>query len=156
MIISQRHRFIFIKTLKTAGTSLEVYLSDVCGDEDVVTPIYPPVAGHRARNYRGLFNPLPEVAEGRGRGVRSSARSLWRGERFRNHLPAYKARARISRRIWEQYTTFCVERNPWDKTLSHYHMVAKREGGGLTLDRYLDRGALCYNYNSWLPLHAAT
>jgi hypothetical protein len=53
MIISHRHRFIFIKTRKTAGTSIEVYLSRFCGEEDVVTPLNPPVEGHEPRNHLG-------------------------------------------------------------------------------------------------------
>ena len=42
--------------------------------------------------------------------------------------------------VWNDYFKFCVERNPWDKVLSHYHMHAAREGGGLSLDEYLARG----------------
>ena len=41
VIISHRHRFIFIKTGKTAGTSVEIALSKFCGPEDVITPISP-------------------------------------------------------------------------------------------------------------------
>ncbi len=39
MIISHKHRFIFIKTRKTAGTSVEISLSRYCGSEDIITPI---------------------------------------------------------------------------------------------------------------------
>ena len=39
MIVSHRHRFIFIRTMKTAGTSIETFLSRFCGPEDIVTPI---------------------------------------------------------------------------------------------------------------------
>ena len=41
MTISHKYNFIFIKTLKTAGTSLEIYLSQMCGNGDIVTPIEP-------------------------------------------------------------------------------------------------------------------
>src|SRR5436305_11058911 len=41
---------------------------------------------------------------------------------------------------------FCVERNPWDKVLSHYHMHAYREGGALSLDQYFARGKFPLNY----------
>jgi hypothetical protein len=39
VIISHTHRFIFIKTRKTAGTSIEISLSRYCGESDILTPI---------------------------------------------------------------------------------------------------------------------
>jgi hypothetical protein len=36
LIISHRHRFIFLKTRKTAGTSVEIALSRFCGPDDVI------------------------------------------------------------------------------------------------------------------------
>lgn len=39
MIVSHKHRFIFIKTRKTAGTSIEISLSRYCGESDILTPI---------------------------------------------------------------------------------------------------------------------
>ncbi len=41
MIISKKNKFIFIKTPKTAGSSLEFYLSQFCGKEDIITPLQP-------------------------------------------------------------------------------------------------------------------
>ena len=118
MILSHQYRFIFVKTLKTAGTSIEVFLSQHCGPLDVVTPILPHVEPHRPRNHDGFFN----------------------------HIPAAAIRDRVGPEVWDGYFKFCVERNPWDKTLSHYHMTNAREGGGLSLDRYLDRNDFPLNY----------
>jgi len=39
MIASFSRRFVFLKTRKTAGTSVELALSSACGPEDIVTPI---------------------------------------------------------------------------------------------------------------------
>jgi hypothetical protein len=39
MIVSHERKFIFLKTRKTAGTSLEIALSKYCGPRDVLAPI---------------------------------------------------------------------------------------------------------------------
>ena len=58
MIICHKYKFIFIKTRKTAGTTIELNLSLVLPDDAVVTPFGRPEAGHRPRNYVGLWNPI--------------------------------------------------------------------------------------------------
>lgn len=148
MIVSHRHKLIFIKTLKTAGTSIELALTKHCGPDDIITPIFPAVDGNDFRNFRGWFNPL--------RGVRSSAdftknfKELRERKKFYNHIPARFAKARLPRSIWDNYLKVCVERNPWDKTLSHFHMFQnaswhRHYRPDLTLDTYLENGTLCHN-----------
>ena len=39
MIVSHQHRFVFVKTRKTAGTSIEIALAQHCGPDDIITPI---------------------------------------------------------------------------------------------------------------------
>ena len=39
MIVSHKHKFIFLKTKKTAGTSIELALTKLCGDDDIITPL---------------------------------------------------------------------------------------------------------------------
>jgi hypothetical protein len=57
MILSKRHKFIFIKGVKVAGTSIEIALAPFCGPDDIITPITPIdeltrlVCGAGARNY---------------------------------------------------------------------------------------------------------
>lgn len=38
VIVSHEHKFIFMKTRKTASTSVEIALSRVCGERDIITP----------------------------------------------------------------------------------------------------------------------
>ena len=123
MIISHKHKFIFIKTVKTAGTSIEVFLSDHCGPDDILTPIFPHIEPHLARNFEE--------------------------KEFFNHIQAREVKRRISKVTWEGYFKFCVERNPWDKVLSHYHMHRHRSGNQLSLEEYFQKGQLPINYTKY-------
>ena len=118
MVISHKYHFIFIKTLKTAGTSIEVFLSQVCGPTDVFTPIIPHVEPHLARNYDGYFN----------------------------HIEAQAVREKVGPDVWNSYFKFCVERNPWEKILSYYYMKKHRENSNLSFDEYLAGSEFPVNY----------
>ncbi|MGH8985246.1 MAG: hypothetical protein ACRDY6_15390 [Acidimicrobiia bacterium] len=102
MIISHKYGFIFVKRAKTAGTSIEVLLSPLCGPADVFTPLNPPEDGHQPRNYEDLRNDDEVPAS------------------FLEHLPAWFLAEHLPD-AWNHYFSFCVERNPWDKLVSAYH-----------------------------------
>jgi hypothetical protein len=136
MIISHEHKFIFLKTRKTAGTSLEVFLSGVVGDRDVVTEVFPDEAGHRARNFRGISNPFQSAA--RQEPVLRRLRHAITFRRFYNHMPGELIRARVTRETWNSYFKFCVERNPWDKTVSMYSMYLQQSGTQIPFEEFVD------------------
>ena len=73
-------------------------------------------------------------------------KELLQCRRFYNHIPASLVRSRVSAEVWNSYTKFCIERDPFDKTLSHYYMLKTRSGGKLTLDEYFRRGRFCLNF----------
>jgi len=62
MILCHAHRFIFIKTTKTAGSSPEMTLTKYCGPDDIVTPMSPADERKRASlGYSGPRCPRPLV-----------------------------------------------------------------------------------------------
>ena len=125
MIISHDHKFIFIKTRKTAGTSIEIALSKFCGEKDIITPMLPEDEQIRSRlGYRGAQNysiPFYKL-------IRRCFFYYWiyfirRGKclSFYNHIPAFKIRKILNPYKWDSYYKFCFERNPWDKVISWYY-----------------------------------
>lgn len=128
MIISHKYRFIFLKTNKTAGTSIEIALSKHCGPDDVITPI-PPVDEdiRRALGYRG---PQHYRASWYEYGPRDLAKFVLRGERksrYFNHIGASRVRRLVGHRVWNGYYKFCVERNPFDRLVSQYYWCHRAE-----------------------------
>lgn len=107
MILSHRHRFIYVRCRKTASTSTELALSRICGPDDVVTRLPWPEdeALRRQIGGRGPQNHLGP--DGR--------------MRFYNHMPAAEIRLLAGDEVWDTYYKWCVERNPWDKVLSDYY-----------------------------------
>ncbi len=126
MIISHKHKFIFLKTRKTAGTSIEIALSKYCGENDIITKVTRKDEKiRRELGYRGPQNfylPYPKFT------LRYWVRYL---DRLRywdyyNHMPAIRVKSIIDRRSWETYFKFCIERNPWDKAVSLYYWRTRK------------------------------
>jgi len=121
MIVSHRHRFIFLKTRKTAGTSVEIALARICGDDDVLTPIGDADAKVRfefaGRDAQNIHVPWRRAVLGV-----VGARSIpQRRPVFYNHMPAAAARALLGKEIWNSYFKFTIERNPFDRLISFYY-----------------------------------
>lgn len=127
MILSHRHRFIFIKTTKTAGTSFEIALSRLCGPEDIITPIAPEDEVLRRRH--GGRGPQNHLAPWRSYGPKDWYRWLRKGRRkarFYNHMSAAELRRLLPPEVWNGYFKFCFERNPWDRVISFYYWKHKK------------------------------
>ena len=128
MIVSHKHRFIYIKTYKTASTSIETALCDVCGPDDVITPASDELMTHRkggrAQNYR-LEHPLVPKRPFWRRLLRRPERRYHPSVGFYEHMPAWRVKAYVGKDVWSSYFKFSFERNPWDRQVSWYHYKTK-------------------------------
>ncbi|PON15613.1 hypothetical protein C2W62_22900 [Candidatus Entotheonella serta] len=177
MLISHRYQFIFVKTRKTAGTSIEASLSRYCGDADVITSISLPdepwrgqfgvcpqhylpdqrsdtAGGHVAWRRRQAVRVMSKVELRREQWVPYRMRRQlrhWRPRRdiegigYYNHMTAAEIVERIGTDVWQRYFKFCFERNPLDKTISHYYYSAPSE----RFETYLERGDFCSDFESY-------
>ena len=144
MIISYKYKFIFIKTARTAGTSIEVYLSKYCGPKDILTPFSLLEIDHIPRNYKGFFNPIPEIIKisqtnnkKKLKEIKKTIKDFLAKKKFEHHTPAWLVKERISGKIWKNYFKFCVERNPWDKVVSGWNWYNFKYSKKISFDEYL-------------------
>lgn len=143
MILSDKHKFIFLKTKKTAGTSIEIELSSLLEREAVVTPFGVSEADHQPRNYQGFWNPIFELMDPKI-STRKTIGDFFRRKRFYNHIPAHILRYRVGRKRWRTYYKFCVERDYVTKTKSHINMHIFK-GRCSNKDEYFQKQNYCLN-----------
>ncbi len=135
MIISHKHRFIFIKTRKTAGTSIEISLSELCGPDDIITPISAKDEAKRAElGYRTSQNYLGPIATLKRNRLKKFLTGKAHPPRYYNHMPCSELVEHVSKDVWDSYFKFTVERNPFDKVVSFYYW----KGGHKKYDKISD------------------
>lgn len=129
MIASRKHNFIFLKTMKTAGTSIELALSPHCGPNDIITPIS---AQHDIRRLKNdgvaprNFAPRDVVDRYRKalkKGNPKLIKRALRGDRgrldtMRTHVTCRRVREFVGEDFWRAAFKFAVERHPYEKAVS--------------------------------------
>jgi hypothetical protein len=100
LLISNRHKFIFVHVPKTAGTSLARALE-------------PYADNHPREGLRRILSHLP---------VPESPDTV----AFRMHVTARWARLKLPAEVYATYRKFAVVRNPYDRAVSLYHYLSQR------------------------------
>jgi hypothetical protein len=151
MIISEKHKFIFVKTRKTAGTSLELAFAEICGSEDVVTSL-----GGRdevLRTELGIRGPQNFNISMKNYGIMDYLKVLLtlKPRQFYNHNGAERIKQYTDIEKWNSFYKFTFDRNPWDKVISSYWFVTR---GKISLEEYIISGEAKKNASNY-PLYSS-
>jgi hypothetical protein len=135
MIVSHKYRFIFLRTEKTASTSLMKALQSVVDEND-------------------LWSGMPRPAWAKFSPIHYSALRRYAPQWFglHTHASASQVRRVIGPKIFDSYYKFAVERNPWDRQISLYaHRKWKRGKSVDDFDR--DMQSLIYRNTSYVRMN---
>ena len=110
MIISHKHKFIFIHTNKCAGTSVEVSLSSICGSDDIIGPVT-------------LENLPPDYKHPEN----------YDKNKFEDTMKAKDIKSNIPIDCWKEYTKFSVVRNPWERMVSAWFWQTRNDDRDLSI-----------------------
>ncbi|MGB0497396.1 MAG: hypothetical protein ACPGID_03575 [Rubricella sp.] len=106
MLVSHSHRFVFLKTRKSASTSVEMLLEPFCRDDGgPVTEATP-----------------QRISDAGIVGSRLTGRR--KGDRFFNHLSAVRIAERIGPETFDAYARIATVRNPFAVALSLFGFMA--------------------------------
>jgi hypothetical protein len=134
MIVSYSRNFIFIKTKKTAGSTVEAVLATGCVKSDIVTF---PSAKYVGMDPNKLGTEASadvedEEVEGKRQGKK-------RGDFF-NHMMAEEISRRIDPAFWNAALKITVERHPYEKAVSQaYFRIGKKDRYTSDFPAYLDK-----------------
>lgn len=138
VILCHEHRYVFIKTRKTAGTSVEIALAEHTGPNDVLTQLGSS-KDNEDRQRRGAD------AQNQAIPVRRYGAAEWRKlvvkrqrSAFRSHMPARDVRRFVGRRTWDGYFTFAIARNPWETAVSAYAWQKKYRGVEVPFGKFIE------------------
>ena len=106
MIVSHKHKFIFVKTHKTSTQTFMKFIKPHLGADDVM-------AGDPSNsiNENTKVN-VDKVFESTGKSA------LEYQEKYGNHLPWFIIKEIVGDDIWDEYTTFTIEREAKDRLVS--------------------------------------
>lgn len=152
MIVSHKHKFIYIKTNKTASSSVEIALVPLCGPDDIITPTADEFMSMRgaspARNWR-LEHPLVPKRSLLRRLLRRPERYYHPTVGFYEHMPAWRVKAYVGDAVWNDYFKFTFERNPWDRQVSWWLHRTRAKNKRPSFEDFMGRSRRKAFVNNW-------
>jgi hypothetical protein len=156
MIASFLHNYIFIKTKKTASTTVEMTLAPSCGPEDIITPLPRPEEMTRGngeplcRNFlsdRALEEEFRDAMRRSDRKGHSRMKKMLRmSGMYFNHMIAADIKSKLAPDFWNGALKITVERHPYERVVSRAYF---RFNNDRPFGPYLDRVVRKQNYSSY-------
>ncbi len=138
MIISFKYKFIFIKTYKTAGSSIENYIFPHLNNKDIIAPTedYPGFNCWGDFETKGLDQYFPH---------KDLEKKIKLNLKFFAHMPIWLVKERleplsqkINFDIFNNFYKFGVIRNPYDALVSHYYWINSNLSIPISFNQILD------------------
>lgn len=169
MIVSHKHKFIFIKTLKTAGTSIEAFLASYCEGRDIVSLLDPEdeIVRRRIGVYpMNIVRPQFNIPDEKDADLQSAADILKYREShqyqmfspnfemrriyFGPHASAKEVRMKMGSICFNEYYVFSFDRDPWERTISFFYFTPENRKIEYATDEqvrnYITKGSETGNY----------
>ena len=138
MILSHSQGFLFVKSRKVAGTSIEIILSLQCSKGDVITPISPEDELTRKTlggRLPGNFSTSDEceaaycqaIEAGKPAEIATARKRAEASQVFWNHMPAQAIKAILSDETWRELFKFTIDRHPYEKAVSQAYFQYARK-----------------------------
>lgn len=129
VLVSHKYKFIYIKNIKVAGSSVESFFGKYCIDPKKVYNYNDAISEH-----------IDEfgIIGSRTAGCKNS-------DKWRNHKDASSIRNDLGKEKFDEYLKFCVIRNPYDKMASRYYWDQSK----LSFKEFVKK-----NHNNNLEIHS--
>ncbi|WP_417310468.1 sulfotransferase family 2 domain-containing protein [Devosia sp.] len=152
MIISHKHKFIFLHIPKTGGSSVTSYLASQLGPSDIQVGLYRETMTAGIAPTRAMVNRLL-----RPKSVAAFARTLVRTNSLCDsvdagikasyrpqlgHQPVHCSASHLANfdpQSWREYLKFCVVRNPFDRAVSDYYWRTRVQNARMPFEEYVQK-----------------
>jgi len=118
VLVSHKYNFIYIKTYKTASTSVEVFFQRWCVENE--DAYIPNEEADYVRNTHGIIGYRPFIHN--------------ESKTFYSHSPSFYLK-KLLPKCFQKYFKFCVIRNPFDIVVSQYYYQKQKHS---SFDDFVD------------------